>query len=483
MRPVKRPIRSRLVHFATLISVVAILLVTAINALYAYQSRLGALEDELRAIGAILSANLQAPLAFADRDAAMETLSSAKMLGLVDGAQLLDAAGTPVTAFGQVGVANGWPATGMAETPDHLLLALRIDREGRHLGTLRLAADLGVLDSSVRSIVLLSALVLVAATIVSWLMARLLGNALSRPIEHLAATMEKVTTEHDYNHRAHRTSDDETGTLIDGFNNMLDTIARTHRDLADARDRAEDANRSKSHFLATMSHELRTPLNAIMGFSEVIRDRVLGDEPERYSDYSADVYNSASYLLSLINDLLDMARLDSHTYQIHPEELPSAPWVEGCLRMIRSQAEAKSVALVAHFSNPGVILTADIRGLRQVLLNVLGNAVKFTPPEGRIELRESMTADGSYRISVKDNGPGIPEADLDRVLEPFEQATSSISREHGGTGLGLSISAGIMTLHGGSLTLESEYGKGTTAVITVPADRVSASQPPLLTMP
>ncbi|WP_420403527.1 ATP-binding protein [Nisaea sp.] len=479
MRPVTRPIRSRLVHFATLISVVAILLVTAVSALYAYQSRLGALEDELRAIGSILSANLQAPLAFADRDAAMETLAPVTSLGFIEVAQLLDADGAPVTTFGQAGAVARWPATGMTQTADHLLLTLQIDREGRRLGTLRLAADLGVLDSSVRSIILLSAVVLVAATMVSWLMARILGNAISRPIEHLAATMEKVTTERDYGHRAHRTSDDETGTLIDGFNNMLDTIARNHRDLADARDRAEDANRSKSHFLATMSHELRTPLNAIMGFSEVIRDRALGDAPERYSDYSADVYNSASYLLSLINDLLDMARLDSHTYQIHPEELSSAAWVEQCLRMIRPQAEAKSVALATHFSDRGVTLTADVRGLRQVLLNVLGNAVKFTPAQGQIELRESMTADGSYRISVKDNGPGIPEADLERVLEPFEQAASSISREHGGTGLGLSISAGIMELHGGSLTLESEYGKGTKAIVTIPASRVSADPSPV----
>lgn len=471
----RRSIRSKLVRFATGISVVAVLLVTLVTALYAYQSRKEALRDELSAIGSILSANLQAPLIFEDADAASETLSALGTLTFIDHARLLDASGSLVASYGAQHHHGEWPEDGEFETGDHLMLSQRISREGNNLGTLKLAARLDILDAAVRNILLLSGLVLVAAALVSWLMARLIGNALSKPIEHLAATMEKVSSEEDYTYRAERSTDDETGALIDGFNDMIDTIQRTLTELGEARDRAEAANRSKAHFLATMSHELRTPLNAIMGFSEVIRDRALGDRPELYSEYSADVYDSASYLLTLINDLLDMARLDAQTYKISEELAQTSKIINSSLKMVRPQADAKDIVLTATFSKPGYTVLIDDRGLRQVLINILGNAVKFTPKGGQIQLEERLNEDGSYAVLVRDNGPGIMQADLKRVLEPFEQASSSTSREHGGTGLGLSISAGIMKLHQGSLTVESTFGEGMTAILTLPAERVMKS--------
>ena len=267
-------------------------------------------------------------------------------------------------------------------------------------------------------------------------------------------------------------TDDETGALIDGFNHMIDTIQSNHKDLAEARDRAEKANESKSHFLATMSHELRTPLNAIMGFSEIIRERSFGDKPMAYSDYASDIHDSAGFLLALINDILDMARLDSKVYSLFEEEIDMGKMTRASVTMIGPQAQAKNLQVETDFEAHGPYLFIDNRGLRQVLLNILGNAVKFTPPAGRITLTAKFNETGDYLIDVSDTGPGIPQADLQRVLQPFEQASSSMSREHGGSGLGLSISAAIMDLHGGSLTLSSVFGEGTTASIVIPASRV-----------
>ncbi|GHD60155.1 hypothetical protein GCM10017083_45900 [Thalassobaculum fulvum] len=470
-------IRSKLVWMTMAISLVAVLVVTLFSAWFGYQSRREALQQELTAVAGILAANVEAPLLFGDRRAARETLSALSSRPVVTYARLLDDGGEVFASHGSVDPGLAWPAEGIRVAGEHALLSKRIERGQRFLGTLQLGTTLSGLEAAVRETLVISAAVMAAAAVVAWLLARLLGQAISRPIEHLAATMQAVSRNRDFGRRAVRGSDDEVGTLIDGFNEMIGTIERYNRELADARDRAERANRSKTRFLATMSHELRTPLNAIIGFSEIISRSVLGELPERYRSYGSDIHRSAQYLMNLIDDLLDMSRLDSGGYSINEEDVAVAGLLAECAAMVQPQAQAKRVSLATQVDGAEVVLRADDRGLRQVVLNLVGNAIKFTPSGGHVEITGGFGADGRYVIVVADDGPGIPREDLERVLEPFEQVRSHLSREHGGTGLGLAISRAIVQAHGGRLVLESDRGSGTTARVEFPADRVVVPVP------
>lgn len=262
--------------------------------------------------------------------------------------------------------------------------------------------------------------------------------------------------------------------VLDKFNSEVKRRELVANELRDARDVAEMANASKSQFLANMSHELRTPLNAIIGFSEVMNGELFGPiENDRYKEYMVDIHRSSSHLLSLINDILDLSKIEADRYELYEEELDVIEVVASCERMMRHRAEEAGVHLTVTIEDDLPGLTADKRALRQILLNLVSNAVKFTPKGGSIRLDAFMEPDHRMAFRVSDTGIGMAKKDIPVALEPFRQIgkDSNIYTTEG-TGLGLPLTRALARMHGATLVIESEPGKGTIITIRMPHARV-----------
>lgn len=248
----------------------------------------------------------------------------------------------------------------------------------------------------------------------------------------------------------------------------------------EARRRAEAANKAKSRFLATMSHELRTPLNAIMGFSEVMEKELLGPiGSDIYRDYARSIYQSGDHLLCIINEILDLSRIEAGRYDLHEETMRLTDIAEDCQRLVKIKADAKALTIVEDFAPDLPHVWADPRALRQICLNLLSNALKFTPKGGRITLIVGHTQDGGQFMTVADTGPGIPKEEIPRVLQAFGQGSLAHETAEGGTGLGLPIVQNLIHLHGGTFDLQSELRKGTEVTVMLPPQRVLHAIAPL----
>lgn len=266
---------------------------------------------------------------------------------------------------------------------------------------------------------------------------------------------------------ARRFSMPDGETVLANFIDISDQKQR-ETDLAIASEDAEKANIAKSQFLANMSHELRTPLNAIIGFSDIMESEVFGAiGNERYLGYMTDIKSSGVHLLSIINEILDMSKIESNTEGLHQEEVDLNEVVEMATRLIHHHAEKKSIQLDMALASDELVLMGDERAIKQIILNLLSNAIKFTPDDGSILVRTHQIG-SRVVIEISDTGLGIPEDQLDSITEPFVQLESSLSSTKTGTGLGLSIATRLAELHGGRLEFESVVNAGTTARLILP---------------
>ena len=276
--------------------------------------------------------------------------------------------------------------------------------------------------------------------------------------------------------------------LIKNTNTMLEYRAEKDHLIAEletanalsdeSRRRAEEANLAKSRFLATMSHELRTPLNAILGFSEVMKDEVLGPMNNiNYKSYAADIHSSGAHLLNLINEILDLSRIEAGRHELHEETICLTDLIEDCSNMMQIRAKAKDIAIEVSPVSPAPRIWGDERALRQVILNLLSNAVKFTPVNGVVSITLHRTDSGGLSIAVSDNGPGIPQEEIPLVMQAFGQGSIAIKSAEPGTGLGLSIVQALISMHGGTFELKSKLREGTHAIVTLPKGRIMDSMP------
>jgi len=245
--------------------------------------------------------------------------------------------------------------------------------------------------------------------------------------------------------------------------------AKRSGELASAHDEAQAANRAKSEFLANMSHELRTPLNAIIGFSEIMQRELHGAlGSERYNDYARDIHQSGHHLLEIINDILDIAKVEAGKLELRHAHIQVKDLFASCSRLMGERAASAGVSLIVELPEEAAELIADDTRLRQILLNLLSNAIKFTPSGGTVVMRAGVNQDGNCELHVADTGIGMTEKEISLAMQPFTQIDNSLSRRFEGTGLGLPLTKALVELHSGELKLQSERGVGTTASILLP---------------
>jgi two-component system cell cycle sensor histidine kinase PleC len=248
----------------------------------------------------------------------------------------------------------------------------------------------------------------------------------------------------------------------------------------EARRRAEEANIAKSRFLATMSHELRTPLNAILGFSECMTQEIMGPMENRlYKEYAGNIHHSGSHLLHLINEILDLSRIEAGRYELNESAVRLIDVVDDCHRLLKLRLEGKALRIVEDFDETVPPIWADERALRQVVLNLLSNALKFTPRSGEIILSVGRSENGGQFVSVRDSGPGIPKEEIPKVMQAFGQGSLAHKTAEGGTGLGLPIVKNLVEIHGGTFELTSEVRKGTVVTAYFPRQRVLEPAKPI----
>ncbi len=469
-------------------------------------SRFGeAKRAELEATAQVLAVSVAPAVAEEDRGLARQALYAIGRIPDIRFAEIRDTGGT-MFAYAGMGAAltsvDGLPSVGEASlwhmlTQGSFVVTSEIVRGGRQVGTLSLLVVAPELAARLMQTLVAALLSAGAAILIGLLVAARLQRAVTQPLHDLTQTMNDVRQTSDFARRAERKSDDETGQLVDAFNDMLDQIARRdtaleeHReglertvaertsDLVEARDEAEAANRAKSDFLATMSHEIRTPMNGMLVMAELLAGTELSPRPQRYAE---TIVRSGQTLLAIINDILDLSKIEAGKLELEQGRVNVETIVDDVLNLFWEQASSKGVDL-AGWTGGGVpaVIEGDPVRISQVLSNLVNNALKFTESGEvmvSVEAHERGDADQvELAFAVKDTGIGIPADKVDHIFDAFSQADHTTTRRFGGTGLGLSICQRLVTAMGGRIWAESEPGRGSTFRFTIGARALEAPAP------
>jgi signal transduction histidine kinase len=342
------------------------------------------------------------------------------------------------------------------------LLAIDIDQHAKELANVTQARTDG-LTAQNASAYANSRNLFIGAASGAIVLALLLGFVLSwsviGPIQKIDSRLA-ATASGDFSGHVDVTNRDELGALAANVNRMNDELKRLYREL-------ETASKHKSEFLANMSHELRTPLNAILGFSQVLREEMFGEVNEKQREYLDDILSSGNHLLSLINDVLDLSKVEAGQIELEVAPFSLREALERGVVMVRERASKDGVRLALATEPAADVVEGDERRIRQVIFNLLSNAVKFTPEGGSVDV-SAAKVNGEVRVAVADTGPGLAADDQERIFEEFQQTETGIEQREG-TGLGLALSKRFVELHGGRIWVDSELGVGSTFVFTLPA--------------
>jgi len=494
------------------------------------------ISENLKSVAKIIANNCTAAIEFNDKQTALEILSSLENERSIACAILYNDKGFKFAEY----INKDLYTEGDSDTEmlplqwrgmwdevklegNYFVAFQKIYLDGKIIGALKISYALDEMKKRISGYLFIALLVFFVSIVFAYIIATRIQGVISTPIIKTTETIRSITESKDYSLRVETGIDrnDEIGVLVRSFNEMIARVQARDRELQQHREHLEEivkqrtreleatskramqmarqaraASMAKTTFLANMSHELRTPLNAIIGFSEVLLDKHYGEINRIQEEYINDILHSARHLLSLIDDILDLSKIEVGKMELHKEYVNFKELVERSLIMIKQKAIKHGIKISTIIENIAEIVVADERKMKQVLFNLLTNAAKFTPDGGSIEVHVSMVdfqwiknnvpsrfkedvfnvinreVNRYIKVSVKDTGVGIAPESVKKIFEPFQQEDSSTSRRFGGTGLGLSLSAEIIRLHKGAIWVVSEPDRGSEFTFVVPVEEI-----------